>query len=237
MPAGLTRVRERLLSREVAGRLRNDPGLRVLRERCTGLNPRQIAAQPIDSTRFVVIDTETTGLHVYSGDEIVSIAMLELQGLAPTGREFNSLVNPRCPISQTSVEIHGIRDVDVKDAPDMDGLIGEVIDFIGEGVIVGHHINFDLRFLNKTLHRMIGCKLRNPWLDTMLLYLGHSGRIGHYTLEEVAQHCKVPVTERHTARGDALTTANIFAKLADQFVTADQPTSRLINHQQDNEYI
>ena len=230
------RLRRGLRTRSAAG-VHDDPSLQRLRQRCRSLTPRTIVTQPVGQARFVSVDTETTGLHAYAGDEIVAVALLELKGLEPTGRVFTTLVNPKRPISPDSTAIHGIRDADVHDAADIDTLIPDIMEFIGDAVVVGHHVDFDVRFLNKALHRLVGCRLRNPRLDTMLMYLGQSGRMGHYTLEEVAQYCRVPVTDRHTAYGDARTAMESFIALARRLVNLDQPVSRLIEQQQANEFL
>ena len=198
---------------------RSDPRLADSRSfavhtRVRALKPKSLTGLPVQETRFVVMDTETTGFKVYGGDEIVSIALLELRGLEPTGREFNTLVNPRRSIPPSSTAVHNICDADVIHAPVIEDVLQEVTGFIGESVLVGHHVPFDIRFLNKALHRRFRCRLRNPWLDTMLMYVALSGRLGHYSLEDVARHCGVDIRDRHTARGDALMTAAMFKRLA-----------------------
>ncbi len=233
----LSTVGRRLLNRNKHLRLDHDPRLRELYERCTGLDPKRIESQPISEARFVVIDTETTGFGAYAGDEVVSICMLELQGLEYTGQNFNSLVNPGRTIPDSSTRIHGLSDSDVAEAPDIENLIPDICEFIGEGVVVGHHVNFDLRFLNKTLYRLLGCKFRNPWVDTMLLFLSSSGRMGHYTLEEVARVSGVNIKDRHTAQGDALAALEIFAVLAAQLVGPNQPVSKLVKQQSQFGYL
>lgn len=228
-------LRVALDRRKIRERLAADTRLGRLAEHCRSLDVAAIQAQPIAAARFVVIDTETTGLHAYAGDEIVSIALLEFVGLQPTGREFERLVNPGRTIPAASTRIHGITDADVADAPPLSALLAEIGEFVGEAVVVGHHVNFDLRFLNRALQRLAGCSLRNPWLDTMLLYTGETGRMGHYTLEDVARACGVAVTGRHTARGDAQTAAQIFAVLAARSVDAQAPVARLRDRQYDND--
>ncbi|MFW5970142.1 MAG: PolC-type DNA polymerase III [Halofilum sp. (in: g-proteobacteria)] len=201
---------------------------RVLHDRCVALDTRGLLATPIADARFVVLDLETTGLAAYAGDEIVQVAMIEYRGLEPTGEEFCSLVRPSIPIPARSTAIHGIDDEMVADAPAIDDLIDPIIDFLDNTTIVGHHIAFDLRFLNRVLQRELFCRLPHPTVDTMLLYLSHSGRLGHHELVEVAGSCRVPVTDRHDARGDALTTGRIFAHLARPAADAGRTVRELI---------
>ena len=224
----------------IAG-IRNNPLLadsqaHEVHSRVRALNPRTLTCLPVEETRFVVLDTETTGFKVYGGDEIVSIALLELRGLEPTGREFTTLVNPGRSIPPTSTAVHNICDADVTHAPVIDEVLHVVTGFIGESVLVGHHVPFDIRFLNKALHRRFRCRLRNPWLDTMLMYVALSGRLGHYSLEDVAAYCGVDICDRHTARGDALMTAAMFKKLALNLTANSCTVSTLIKLQTRTEF-
>lgn len=219
------------LRRRIEKRLAHDTRALSLFRACYLSNPLHIKQQTIQATRFVVLDTETTGLHAYGGDEVIDIAMFELQGLQATGRHYQSYVNPQRPIPLESTAIHHLTDNDVADAPTFREVLPEVLDFIDGAVLVGHHINFDIRFINKTLQQYCHAQLQNPWIDTMLLYLEHRGQIGHYSLEEVAQFCQVEITNRHSAAGDAMATASIFEHLVKQLVSADDTVNRLVKSQ------
>lgn len=216
---------------EIENRLRNEPRFRQLQAYCRDTDSKYRLAQAVKETRFVVIDTETTGFHAYADDRIVSIALLEMQGLALTKKRFTSLVNPGRGIPPESTAIHHIVDGDVSDAPLLEDIINDIVEFLGDSVLVGHHLAFDLRFLNRELKRLVDCQLQNPVIDTMLLYLGYTGQIGHYTLEEVARHSKVGIQGRHTALGDALIAANAFASMTSRMMEVSEPVSRLIRHQ------
>lgn len=187
---------------------------RELHDRCVALDAKALLATPVTAARFVVVDLETTGFAAYAGDEIVQVALLEYRGLEPTGTELCSLVRPRAPIPAKATAVHGIDDTIVADAPTIDALIDDIVDFLDGAVIVGHHVAFDLRFLNRVMQRELFCRLPHPTVDTMLLYLSRSGRLGHYELDDVAGACGVPVEGRHDARGDAVIAGRIFAHLA-----------------------
>ncbi len=213
----------------------DDPELYRLWEACRLSNRRSLLLTPVEQCRFVVMDTETTGFHAYGGDEIVSIALLEYDGLQPTGREYYQLVNPQRPIPDASRQIHGIDDTDVQNAPILKAVLPAILTFLQDSVLVGHHLQFDLRFLNRTLYEWLGCKLKHPTLDTMLMYQAWSGRLAHYELEQVARACHIEVVQRHTARGDARTAAGIFEMLAGRLVDPKTPVKSLINQQINDE--
>lgn len=206
-----------------------DPELHRLWRICRADKRRSLLQTPVRHCRFVVLDTETTGFQVYGGDEIVSIALLEYEGLEATGREYYQLINPRRAIPETSRRIHGIDEQTVRDAPVLSQVLPDIIEFIQDSVLVGHHLQFDLRFLNRSLYDWLGCKLGHPALDTMLMYQAWSGQLGHYELEQVAERCGVPVRERHSALGDARIAAGIFQQLAGRLVEPQAAVKSLIN--------
>jgi len=219
------------MSRDIQYRLHKKPELKKLYLKHTSLNTKRIVKKPVSDSRFVVLDTETTGLHAYAGDELISIAMLEYQGLEPTGRQYDHYINPQRPISPESTAIHGITDPDVESAPTIQELLPDIMDFIDGATLVGHHIQFDFRFLNKNLKPYLGFQLKNPWLDTMLLFLAYQGRLGHYQLEEVAAACNITIHHRHTAMGDTQAAAEIFSYLAGKLCLPSEPVINLINQQ------
>ncbi len=198
---------------------------------CRHYPRKQILAQTVEQTRFVVIDTETTGFGVYAGDEIISVALLEYQGLQATGRIYKQLINPRRPIPETSSRVHGIHDEDVAEQPDLATVLPAIMAFIGDAVLVGHHINFDIRFLNRYLQQHAACKLNNLWLDTMLLFTSHTGHMGQYSLEDMARYCKVQIVDRHSALGDARAAAAIFETLLPQLTETSATIKQLYNQQ------
>ncbi|MFK5971362.1 MAG: 3'-5' exonuclease [Candidatus Marithrix sp.] len=207
------------------------PNFKTLHDLFVQLDIKTLNNQLINDAKFVVIDTETTGLRAYSGDEIISICMLEMQGLQLTGREYKTYINPERNISKESTAIHGIKNKDVINSPKIIDILPDLVEFIDKSVIIGHHLNFDIRFLNKTFQKLLLCKLPHLWIDTMMLYIAYSGRIGHYSLDEISKICKVENPARHTAYGDAMATAMIFQRIATRMLVSNKQVSDLIRTQ------
>lgn len=201
---------------------------KALHDRCLAMDVRALLARPLDEARYVALDTETTGFAAYAGDEIVQIALLEYRGLEPTGRSWCSYVQPSRPIPATATAVHGITDEMVADAPAIGDIIEQVVEFMQDCVLVGHHIAFDLRFLNRVTQRELFLRLPHPTIDTMLLYLSHSGRLGHYELDEVARACGVALEGRHDALGDARIAGAILSHLARSAAAAGYTVGELI---------
>lgn len=192
-----------------------------MHELCTNLDIESILSTPLRQARIVVLDTETTGFQVYAGDEIVEIALIEYIGLRRTGREFCSLIRPSISIPPSSTRIHGITDDDVASAPQIDDIVEDIVSFIGRSVLVGHHVGFDLRFLERVTRRVFDCRLSQPAVDTMVLYLAMTGQLDHYSLDEVAEACDIRIRDRHRARGDAIACGEICMHLIEKLLPSN----------------
>ncbi|MDQ6994477.1 MAG: DNA polymerase III subunit epsilon [Mariprofundaceae bacterium] len=98
--------------------------------------------------RFVMLDTETTGLSPQSGDRMVEIGAVEVtQRAIQMDTKFHRLINPCRPIPDVVVRIHGIDDAKVKDKPTFPEIADEFLAFIEGATLVIHNAPFDLGFI------------------------------------------------------------------------------------------
>ena len=174
----------------------------------------------ISEVRFVVLDTETTGLNP-AKDQILSIAALGiLDGKACVEDSFFRLIAHE-QVS-ASIGIHHITPADSKsNGVYLSDAIKDFALWAKDSVLVGHHIAFDKSILSHALYTSYGLHLKNQAVDTALLAIRlfepresrDQIKIADYALEKLAHRLKVPVYERHTAEGDALTTAAVFLAL------------------------
>jgi DNA polymerase-3 subunit epsilon len=169
----------------------------------------------LDELGFVVFDTETTGLRPDAGDRVISLAGVRVAGTRVKRREtFDALVHPGRPVPPDSTRFHGITDRDVAGAPPLDVVLPAFLAFVGHAVLVGHEASFDMRFLAPEARRLCLPSLTSrPILDTRLLSRSLHGPAEDHSLEAIALQLGVPVVGRHSALGDALTTAEIFVRL------------------------
>jgi DNA polymerase-3 subunit epsilon len=172
--------------------------------------------RPLAALDYVVLDVETTGLEPARGDRIVSLAAVKVRGgTVRRGETFDALVDPQRPIPSESVRFHGITDARVAGAPTIDVVLPEFFRFAEDAVLVGHQVWFDLSFLGKEAARLGLPPLTevHPVLDTLLLSELVHGPLEGHGLDTVAARFGVAVQGRHSALGDAVTTAEIFARL------------------------
>lgn len=170
-------------------------------------------ATPLISLDAVVIDTETTGLDPGKA-RIVEIGLVPLKGgkLDEAGA-FRRLVHPGQSIPPAATSIHRIDDAAVAGAGAFADLWPQVAERLGDAVLIGHTLGFDLAVLKRECERA-GLAWRAPRaLDTRLLAQVAEPRLGGYTLEHLASWLNVAVEGRHSAVGDAILTARIFFAL------------------------
>jgi DNA polymerase-3 subunit epsilon len=162
---------------------------------------------------YTVFDTETTGLHPSEGDEIISIGAVRIvNGRLLRLESFDQLIDPRRPISEESIRIHGISPQMLRGQPPIDQVLRLFYQFAEDTVLVAHNAAFDMRFF-QLKEAQTGLVFTHPVLDTLLLSpVVHPSQAEH-GLEALARRLGVNVIGRHTALGDAIVTGEVFLKL------------------------
>jgi len=157
---------------------------------------------------FCVLDLETTGGSA-TDLGITEIGAIRYHGGVETGR-FHTLVNPGLPIPPFITILTGITQAMVIEAPRVAEVMPSFLEFLGEAVVVGHNVRYDLSFLNAAAEVLGYGRLSNRSVDT----LGLARRLVHdeirdLTLGSLAAHSRSPVTPSHRALDDALATAHL----------------------------
>ena len=162
---------------------------------------------------YTVFDTETTGLQPSQGDEIIQIGATRIVNRRLLRHEcFDQLIDPRCRLSQQSIEVHGITPELLVGQPFIDSVLPKFHAFCADTVLVGHNAAFDMRFL-QLKEKQTGVRFEQPVLDTLLLSaILHPNQTSH-RLEAIAERLGVSVFGRHTALGDAIVTGEVFLKM------------------------
>ena len=182
-------------------------------------------SKPVSEVRFVVFDSETTGL------DLAKNRLLSIAGVGMTGCEvqlddvFEAMVAQPDVGGADAAVIHGLISNDLAGGLPEDEAAARFLDYAGDAVLVAHHAAFDVRMLQKAISRYRGAKVWNPSIDTA--HLARRVEVGRrtsdrpygvdergaYQLDSLVKRHDVEVQERHTAAGDALATALLFQKL------------------------
>lgn len=172
----------------------------------------------VESTRFVVLDTETTGFD-YDNDRILCIGAIALQnGVIAIPESFEIYIHQEY-YDKSSAQIHGILKDWVMDKPSELEALQQFLVFLGDSIIVAHHTIFDVTMINRALERNGLPHLTNKTLDTAFLYKrtliisNILERKEKYALDDLADKFDISKKDRHTAMGDAYITAIAFLKI------------------------
>jgi len=196
------------------------------RKRSPGIDEKT----PLNKARYVVLDTELTGLDE-KRDSIVSIGAVRIaEGRIGLGDVFYRLVSPKTALHADSVVIHEITPSEVATEPAIDAVLADFLEYCGTDILVGHFISIDLSFLNREMKRMYGRKLANEAIDTFSIYKWlRKRRSSRHCFETPLAGCRlhdmvkcfgIPVSGGHNALMDAFAAAQLLQRFFPALVEA-----------------
>jgi len=175
--------------------------------------PRKTSAldTKLKELEIVVFDLETTGFSATNGDEIISFGAVAVRdGKLLEEESFYSLVNPKRSIPPHIVELTGITNEMVADAPDLIHVLSSFMQFIGRRVLVAHASGHDKQFLNQALWRTSKTNLNHRVIDTMMLAKWLEPGLEQYDLDTLLMRHNIEIQNRHHALSDSLMTAKLW---------------------------
>ncbi|MAX79345.1 MAG: hypothetical protein CL843_04110 [Crocinitomicaceae bacterium] len=174
----------------------------------------------VRETSYVVFDLETTGLNT-AKDHILSFAFVRVEnGQIRLKDRLEGYLN----IGENAIqaaEIHHVTKSDTLQGADEYHFILAVLKFIGNSVLVGHHVAFDKGCLDQLMKEHFGFELLNKTVDTAQLgarienpmMSGYAGKKAFKNLDALCKDYEIVPEARHSASGDTYTTALLFLKL------------------------
>ncbi len=173
---------------------------------------------------YVALDLETTGLDP-EHDAIIEIGAAKFRGDDELDR-FSTFVDPGRRIPREITVLTGITDQDVRGAPQLHEVIPTLRDFVGQQRVVGHSVDFDLRFL-----RQHEPAFNTEYLDTFELAGVLVPDADRYSLRRLAQMLDVELEQAHRALDDALASYRLFrAMLRRAAELPPRMLKEIINH-------
>ena len=168
----------------------------------------------LETLRFVVFDTETTGLDIKT-DRVLSIGTIAvIDNTIKVADSFECYLTQDLFNAET-VKIHGLLKAGTFKKVEEEDAIIQFLAHIKNAVLVAHHAAFDVAMINQALKRLGLPKLKNKALDTGHVFNKTKLDISksHFSLDDLSQRFKIPQHDRHTASGDAYITALLLVKL------------------------
>jgi DNA polymerase-3 subunit epsilon len=170
---------------------------------------------PLHATTFCVIDLETTGGSPID-DEITEVGAVKLRGGECLGT-FQTLVNPGRDIPVHITALTGITHTMTRPAPTIGQVLPSLLEFIGDSVIVGHNIRFDISFLDAALMRRDRPRLEHRRVDTAALARRLvRDEVPNCRLGTLADRLRLDHKPSHRALDDALATGDLLNVLLER---------------------
>ncbi len=163
---------------------------------------------------FVALDVETTGLRP-SRHRVIEFGAVRYRDGRPTDR-MAILINPERRLPAYIAQLTGIREAMLITAPTFRQVAEQILAFLGEELLIGYNLGFDLDFLNMELRRSGRAPLVNESLDVLPLAQRLVPELGRLTLEVVCRALAVPHSQRHRALPDAEATGQLFLALSER---------------------
>ena len=166
--------------------------------------------------KFIILDTETTGLEVHQGHRIIEIGAVLLNDRKKSEEHFHTYINPTRLIDEEASKVHGIMNEDLIDKPLFEDIAEEFLEFIDGSTLVIHNAAFDVGFLN---HELSACgkeSIKNKKVDTVSIarekFPGQS-----VSLDALCKRFSIDNTEReiHSATIDTELLARVYIELMD----------------------
>ncbi|MEH7388703.1 PolC-type DNA polymerase III [Bacillus sp. JJ1474] len=169
------------------------------------------AKRRLTEDTYVVFDVETTGLSaVY--DTIIELAAVKIHNGEIIDR-FESFANPHHPLSATTINLTGITDDLVENAPEVDEVLQRFYEWSGDAILVAHNASFDMGFLNVGYKKIGLGKAANPVIDTLELARFLYPEMKNHRLNTLAKKFDVELTQHHRAIYDAEATGYLLLKM------------------------
>lgn len=165
----------------------------------------------IDS--YVCLDLETTGLDPKK-DKIIEIGAVRVRD-GEIDAMLETFINPGGALDERITELTGIVDARLEDAPDISKMLPELLDFIGDDVLLGHSVLFDYSFVKRAA---VNEKLsfEKNGIDTLKLARKFLPDLESRSLEFLCRHFEIEHSA-HRAIADAKATSVLYKRLAELY--------------------
>ena len=171
---------------------------------------------------YVCVDLETTGLNPKT-DKIIEIGAVKVVE-GEIIDSFSSFVNPGRKLEERIVELTGICDGDLENAPTIETVLPGILEFIGDACLLGHSILFDFSFLKKAAVNQKRI-FEKEAIDTLKISRKYLAELESRSLDYLCEYYEIP-HNAHRALADAEATHILYGKLLEKFYSEEEALFR-----------
>ncbi|MCX6171706.1 MAG: exonuclease domain-containing protein [Flavobacterium sp.] len=165
------------------------------------------------SNRYVVLNTETTGLNPKK-DVILSFGSIGIvNDVIKIGDTFEVVILQYKYLHENSLSNEFLIESNLPKLAEQQAITA-LIEFIGNSFLIGHKIHFDIEMINEVLEKMECGKLKNEALDVEIMHqklLDVTNK--SFSLKEIVNYYKIPLSEKSSVSEEAYSIALLFLKL------------------------
>lgn len=157
---------------------------------------------------FVCLDIETTGLSP-DYDDIIEVSAIRVRDRENVAT-FSETINIERPLPPFITSLTGITDSDLKCSACAENVLNRFTDFLGEDIILGHNVNFDINFLYDKCLEKTGYILNNNYIDTLKISKKLLPWMKHHRLDDLVDYYGIKARTLHRALGDCELTVKCY---------------------------
>ncbi|MCK5072787.1 MAG: 3'-5' exonuclease [Bacteriovoracaceae bacterium] len=182
----------------------------------TKTNNELPVTEQIKNLSFCVFDLETTGGN-HEKDKIIEIGLIKIENLEIVAQK-NFLIQPEIKIPEFIQKLTSIGPKEVKNARLIEDVIDDILDFMGDSILVAHNTSFDIPFFNSVLKRLGKPHLTNRNICTNLMTKHLIPNLLNSNLNYMSRIFGIKHKQAHRALDDAKATANLLLKYLHIFI-------------------
>ena len=161
---------------------------------------------------YTVVDIETTSLDAAFDQQQEKIAIKVRNRKAVDN--FSEIIKVNHEIGSFTTNLTGITTKMVEEeGKDLTCALLDFKEFLGDDIIVGHNVNFDINFLYDSMREQLGDYLTNDYIDTLRISRKVLKELGHHRLDDLIDYFGLKQRREHRALNDCVLTNQVYLKL------------------------
>ncbi len=163
---------------------------------------------------YTAVDIETTSLDTYYG-EILEISAIKIRDNKEEAK-FSKLIKVNNEIGRFTTNLTAItNEMVVKKGEDLIDVLQSFKNFVGNDIIIGHNVNFDINFIYDSMKKNLGEYLTNDYIDTLRLSRQVLPYLRHHKLDDLIKYFNLKSRNEHRALNDCVLTNQVYIKLCE----------------------